>query len=411
MVCLVVFLISGTAVYYLGQRKLASPRLYTTQAGVAYQLPAVSPSSGEAIGRPFPNLVEVQRQILSDENLTRALNQTEGRASGSQDLLQLRGQIHIADQRSAQRPGIAITYRGYDSMHVRRFVNQLAEQYAVAERARLEAAASRSYQEAHRRAEQARRELQQAMDRLEGALKPPMAAHQLTRVPPAAPNRQETEPPRPLMVDNPEWLELDGQRKALEQRRTQLLIDRTPAHPEVQYVETQIGELREAQARMPRQIPNPSGQVAASLPVAHAPAETLGHVVPSAPPAEDRQVAQERAALRGAVDRTKQRVGQLVQAEREAWERMQATPQVHVQLADRCLATGGTVRVSLQWLVIAVSVGLALAILAGLFSARLRRDRPVVELAELQTLVPVPIVGVVTVAERGCSRPCARTAF
>jgi hypothetical protein len=57
------------------------------------------------------------------------------------------------------------------------------------------------------------------------------------------------------MIDNPEWGELEGQLQQLEQRRDNLLVDRTPLHPAVVEATQRIDDVKRQMAVVPRQIP------------------------------------------------------------------------------------------------------------------------------------------------------------
>ena len=59
--------------------------------------------------------------------------------------------------------------------------------------------------------------------------------------PQAAAEQSEKTPP---MIDNPQWLDLDRQRAALQRRHDDLLVDRTVLHPAVQDVAVRIEELQ-----------------------------------------------------------------------------------------------------------------------------------------------------------------------
>lgn len=375
---------------------MEGPERYTAQAEVSYKSPIVQRLADAPV--PLLQPSEVQRQILSDENLYQALHRAGApvqdlqlpHATGA--IAKAREQIQVAVQGTAQQPKIAIACTGDDAAETLGLVNQLATQYATAERARLEEAASRRHQESQQAAKRAQQELASAVARLDGALKQHASAQPSADQSQAA-QSQETEPPKPLMIDNPVWLELDRERAALEQRQAQLLVDRTPLHPEVRAVATQIADLREKQARVPRQVPDPSGRVVAAPPK------------PVQPPVvtEEPQVAGEIAALQAAVEQAKQNMARFAELERQASAQKLALPQIDVQLAERCQALTPPLTVSLPLLLIALTSGLAIAIGVGMVLASLQRSHPVRTLAELQSLVPAPIVGTISLAEP--SRP------
>lgn len=342
----------------------------------------------------LPSLAEAEQQILAPASLTQAWRFADSEADkkilGEAELGQLRHRIRIVGEGSPQRPVLALHYVDDDAARSVRFVNQLVELYATAERARW-TGVSQSYQETRQATERARREYQEAATRLAVFQKQQDEA----AAEPSNSPRQPDLPPAPARVDNPAWLDLDRQLATLSQRRSQLLVDRTPAHPEVQYVEVQIDALRKAQAEIPRQIPDPSGQRAAP---STAPAKILGHVISPAKAAGQAQAVAQLTALNAAVEQAKQTLDRLTQAERRAWQRQQASPQIAVQLANRSHVSGNLPGFSPRLAGIALGGGLLLAIVTGLLTVGWRRDRRVSALAEVQSLMPVPIVGVISLA-------------
>jgi len=397
-----VLLASGASVYVIGARRMEGTERYSAQAEVLYKSPI-----GQGLAEvPASTLqpMEIQRQILSDESLAEALNRVgvplgELQSPQATDAIaKARGQIQVGVQGTAQQPRIAIACTGGDAAETIVLANQLANQFATAERARLAGAASRRHQESQQAAERAQQELASAVARLDGALKQHSLKQSRADESRVA-QSQETEPPKPLMIDNPLWLELDRERVALEQRQAQLLVDRTPLHPEVQAVATQIAELREKQARVPRQVPDPSGRVVAAPPKPVQPTVVT----------EEPQVAGEVAALRVAVEQAKQNAARFAELERQASAQKLAVPQIDLQLAERCHALTRPLTVSLPLLLIALTSGLAIAIGVGMVLASLHRSHPVRTLAELQSLVPVPIVGTILLAEPSRPRKSSRS--
>ncbi len=389
-ICLIAFLLGGGVSAYVGYAKLGHQQ-YTSQAQVCYEFPGIA---GPPPLGTLPSLAEAEQQILEPASLTEAWHfaSSEGgkKMLSEAELGQLRHRIRIVGEGSPQRPVLTFHYLDDDAARAVRFVNHLAERYAAGQRARW-TDVSRSYQDTRQATEQARREYQEATTRLAAFQKQQDEAAIHSSDSPRQPDLS----PAPAMVDNPAWLDLDRQLATLSQRRSQLLIDRTPAHPEVQYVEAQIDALREAQAKVPRQIPNPTGQrEAPSTP----PATTLGHILSPANVAERAQAAAQLATLHVAVEQAKQKLDQLTQAERRAWQRQQAAPQIAVQLASHSQVAGKLPGFSSRLAGIALGGGVLPAIITGLLTVGWRRDRPVSALAEVQSLMPVPIVGVISLA-------------
>jgi len=61
--------------------------------------------------------------------------------------------------------------------------------------------------------------------------------------------------PAPTMVENPQWIKLNLQLAELEQRRERLLLDRTPLHPSVVDLTSQMDDLKTQMAAIPQKVP------------------------------------------------------------------------------------------------------------------------------------------------------------
>ena len=61
--------------------------------------------------------------------------------------------------------------------------------------------------------------------------------------------------PKPVVSADPAWLELNTRLAELRRRHAELLIDRTPLHPEVQYVATKIAVFEEQLATLAEPLP------------------------------------------------------------------------------------------------------------------------------------------------------------
>jgi hypothetical protein len=409
--CLLVFILGGGGVFSVGYHKFnngQSPQ-YSAQAGVSYLVPSLPASPGKP--NAFrPDLAAAQRQITSEANLRQTLDRLAANRGepGSSTLRTLgvrlndvQRQLRVSGELVDDQPQISIACSGSNPQQLLPFVNQLADQYAVAERARFEADAASRYRAAQQATQHARQVLGQTTTRLEEHLKRQREAERAaTQV---APPQPETPPP-PKMVDNPEFTKLDQELTALNRRRTDLLVDRTPLHPAVQAVDNQIAQLREAIRAVPRQIPESGG--ASSAPEAASPklveqapqepsAGSLGQVLPSTTGLDQAEAARKLAALQSNVDRAARDLERIGRLEREASEQRSACVQVQVHPAKACQVLASS---SPNWVVLSLAsacAGLVLATGIGLVSIGYRRDLPVRSLEEVQALLPVPILGVV----------------
>jgi len=418
--CAVVLVVTAAVTYAIGHRKLESPRTCTARAAVSYRtLSGRAPSKEEWL---LPSAASARQQITEEDNLRRALasSGTVSADQASRSIATSGQRIRVTLDGTSLEPRISIAFTGTDGRQALRLVNQLAEQFAVAERSRLVSVATREQRQAHQATEQARRHLTEAEIRVQQLLarqaedrrRREQYAQQVAQAP-ATLLPRPADPPRPRMVDNPRWQELNRQLASLDDRRAELLAERTPAHPEVQRLDAQIADLRQAISGVPEKIADPAGTLLAAEPSLQPERQQAPAVksVPSAvDPAAEAQAARELAAVRAEADRARQQVERLARLEREAPDQRQACPQIHIHRADRWMVSGGTAGFSPLLLLLSLSLGGAVAIGAGLIALGLQRNRPVRSLAELQSLLPVPIIGVVSQTDgRPARKPDCRS--
>lgn len=227
-------------------------------------------------------------------------------------------------------------------------------------------AAQQAVRESERKVYQTQIELESLRDRRRQALaaaKPP-------------------EPAPPIMVENPRWVELNQRLHQLEERRSNLLLDRMPLHPSVQDLETRMTATRQEIASVPPKI----AQEPPPLPPPHV------ALLPAAAPdlAEIRQVQQ-------AADRAKQTLAAAQQTERAALAARSLEPRIELRAADPIPPPppGRS-----AWTVLLLAVAASLTSLVGLamISRGAALEPSINSVATLQTLLPVPIVGVVPTA-------------
>lgn len=398
LVCLLAFAVSGAAIYVLGERRVADQRTYEATAVVRQEVREPVPSDGPPSAAAERTTEEdLRRQILADINLRRALGPSAGPQDGDPGILQeTRQNLHVAVRDIT--PGtreIAIRGSGQAPEGVVHLVNRLARQYAEEHHTKLEAAARQQHQAAQQEAAAARRQWDRAranLDRLLG---------ECLRLPPAEPPapRQAVPPPPPATVVNPRWLELDARRAELVRTREELLIDRTPVHPEVRELELRIAELEAEQGTIPQEIaaaPTPS-DAPANRPGPESAASTSpqqGTALPS--PADANRREAELADLRARVEETRQRYEEQADAERRAREAYQRVPAVEVILAERSeLVATASQRPRL--LLLALSAALATALGTGMMLLGTTGDTPLATPEQVARAVPVPILGTVPI--------------
>jgi hypothetical protein len=99
-------------------------------------------------------------------------------------------------------------------------------------------------------------------------------------------------PIAPTIRPNPEWVETNRELSAMRQRRSELLVNLTPAHPSVQALDGQIASLQDQLASIPAELPVDPSEIASTPPVDHdfaAPPVAESRPAVNAPSAEMQQ--------------------------------------------------------------------------------------------------------------------------
>jgi len=418
--CVLVYVVAGVSVYLLGLGKTHEPARYTATAKICQEsVRQAEPGVGSPTELPAVDADAVEGQIVSAANLRRALAHLDARpgrvadgdhpAAASEAIEQVREdlRVDVSESSTADHVEISITYAGRDPERVVGLVNSLAEQYADDYHSMLEGAVRQGYRKVHNELETARQELRAARSHLEWFLERHFREHRARAEQSAAtvPEPPSADEPvaEPATIDNPEWVELDRRRRELAQHRSELLVHRTPAHPEVRDVELQIARLKQHLAGIPRKIPAPKSDSPTvvhpsagdpATPLAQRPSVSLGRVLPSEALEEHEEAAQEFLALKQAYDQARQSHDRLAEKEREAWQRRLQTPKLRVQLARGCEMSEprrGSARLPL----VALASGLVLAAGAGMVFVGVGGDQPYHTVAQARRKLPVPVVGTV----------------
>jgi len=192
--------------------------------------------------------------------------------------------------------------------------------------------------------------------------------------------RKKAAPKPPKMADNPRWLDVQHELAELQQQRAKLLIDRTPLHPAVREVEVHIAESEEKLAAIPRQIVD-----------RQAPATADHH-------AEVQAAEQNQAKLRelaAEVEKNRQTWKNAELTENQVLGAWQTKPQFSMEPArivqNPPQVDSGWRR--LIWTTLMASVMMSFGI--GSVSLGSGIEPPVASVAEVQTSLGVPVVGVI----------------
>jgi hypothetical protein len=284
---------------------------------------------------------------------------------------------------------VSIAYAGGDAEFSARLVNALAEQYADDCRDGLQ-------RELRHAAEEARQATATAREEYARLKAESDALSQRYRRSEEARTRAAPKPtPPPPMADNPDWIERNRELVQLQRQRRDLLVDRTPLHPEVQSIEAQIARAEQELGAIPRQVP------VEATPPADPPGEPSGAVGgPEAmaaggtpAPEQSAQWVETLHAQRRQLQAAGEKVDRLAAQERQASEAALRLPRIETQSAVVPEAVPGPGR-SAIWPVWALLAALATAVGAAMISHGVAIDPPLRSPAEVRANLPIPVVAV-----------------
>jgi hypothetical protein len=427
---LLVLLFAGTGVvaYWRGQPTSPSP---DARCVAVVRVPTAEKTS-------------MEREILASANLERVARRLGAPAQGDvtpREIVEL-AREHLSLSVGKAAPNgvdVSIRYSGPAAGQLAcGLVNTLANQYAESRRLALEAAADKSNATVQAQADRAERELIEAQGQFDGFLdqyfreeRGLLAGSTPAESRSASANRV-----------SPEWANTKRQLDDVRRHREQLLIDRTPMHPQVRDADVEIVELEKRLSEIaPELVASPSDrseqlkEIADLPPVLSDPATRgaveipnpsgglgfqpeKGHgqdggatvrsasrpvLVPNAPPSE---VFRTYAEKRDRLATARRTYGEASQAERRAWQSRCRLPRIEVELAappsdHEGAATVSRVGASPWRLVAALAVGLAGAISAAMVSAGTTTEATFESASQVRTMIGVPVVGVVAGAEPG----------
>ncbi|HUT91565.1 MAG TPA: hypothetical protein VMY37_18850 [Thermoguttaceae bacterium] len=392
----------------------------------------------------------VERRVLSEDNLRRALNQIEEQEQKSRltqnDLApgpgrtveQVRQNLRVAaTEASPERFGITISYSDRDPDRAVRLVNTLAKVCAEQYREDLETSGAGDYPEAREAAELARQEYFDAKGRLDDFigqhfLKQQALADRVASCRPDLPSADalpadraagltanrgieaRTLPPPP----DRETVDLHRQLAELEQRRARLLDTRTPLHPLVRDVDTRIAGVRDRLASISARLAEQPPEVSPTeegptlgTPVAEdllGTTESTQHVPADELAAELAEAAQAFRSHKDAMDRAEEEYDRLAEAKRRAWEAQISTPSIELEPAQMGEARQPADEPSGSMLV-ALASALAVTFGVGLIWSGFDSDLPLATLAEAEAALPVPVVGTIPATGPASTAPKKRS--
>ncbi len=405
-VCAAVFAVTGLAVYRWGLLATAEPparpesRTATATVHLRDGLPAAQdPTSAE-------------RQITSDANIYRAVRQLglpfepspgeDPQRTANRAIQMVRRNLRVVADATSMPGEVAISITHTDRLphYPTQLVNSLAESYADDCRADWKRRRYKAYTEAREASERAERELLEAQQRLDAFSRQPdhptgPEGGRVRSTPVPKLNPQTPAPPDPPSVDNPEWVEMNQRLVALRRRLAELLIDRTPLHPEVRDTELRIGALEDQLSATPRKIDG--GPSDRSPPPNQAPAE------PGMPPkavlnqtiVQAARMDREFQTLKESADRASQAYVEAVRLERQARQDHEQEPRIELDLAQPPLPPESSPPPRSRLLLAALAAGLAVAAGTGMVAAGAAIQLPLTTVEQVRAALPVPVVGTI----------------
>ncbi len=428
--CVLAFAVTGLAIYGLGEKQTQGRAPTAAKAVVQLPLAAATriAATRTADGTPLSTSA-VREELVAEANLARALAHKGGSGDSSDAESRVAGagadprgiardlQVSVDEDSPSGTYRVSIAYAGQDPGFSARLVNALAEQYAKDFRDRLQQGVREAAEEARRASERAKgvfARLKSELDALaevrfqaQKAATPPAgsgpgAAALPGRVPGRSPSRAVKPAPARTMVDNPEWVERTGALGGLQRRRSMLLEDRTPLHPEVQELELRIARLGQELEAIPRKVedrmarpPSEPESETSEPPRLHT-REPADRDVAAGPGGLERDAEMLRAfrAERQRLQDAAEEVERLVGQERDATETVLRLPQIEVRRANGP-ETAPAARPSVRWPWAAILAALGAAAGVGLISHGASIDPPLRSAAEVKASLAIPLVATI----------------
>ncbi len=281
----------------------------------------------------------------------------------------VRERLRLEAQGSGQETFVAISLSNQPGETSVPMVNVVASAYLQACRAQWKLHLEKAYSAAEEKVREMERRAFEAQTKME--LLRDRRLRALTNLTPAA-------PPQPVTTDNPHWTEICRRLADLEERRKVLLCERTPLHPSVQEIEMRITDVRREMASIPPKI--------TQEPPAIPPPSTLP---PDAPTATEVQAAELAAAQFQQGLQNAQAIERAALTARG--EELRADLLAAEPLPPPVIVPRATPAILGKALVTATTVVVGL----GMISMGASLEPTLSSIAELQALLPAPIVGVI----------------
>ncbi len=288
-----------------------------------------------------------------------------------------------------------------------RFVSEYRTFWATeAQKARI-AASSEAEQ-----AEQANYEAAEKLQAFEdNVLKQEKASPQQTSI---TSTDQQTEPKIP---DNPAWIELDRKLASLRQRETAILVNKTPLHPDVQNIQARIADFQQQLDSIPRfaaetSANHPTQNINSPVSVKAPPLKNKNEIQQSNTPenlaqgVNQNETAETLKQLQLAAERTEQEYLDKLRIKQSLFDSSRKEPTFLVRV-NRVPVTIKQPRYNQGFIGLMLCSGFAMALGIGVCSSGVSTQPVLASIADLEPLLPVPIIGVVPAKDQS-SDPFAR---
>jgi hypothetical protein len=284
-----------------------------------------------------------------------------------------------------QRTGVKtpFTCTDADPWRAAEMASELAERHADDCLAQWQRAAEQTRLKARKLVEKARQDQRENLQRLEAFQQRHKAAQAQTQ---SQANANRLKMSQPATTANPRWLDARDRVSNLQQRREQLLRDRTPSHPMVQEITARLTEAQQQLAAISHHIPSNQPKVANAdnAPVLLAPA------IDDLAAQENQQRLNE---LTAAVEKSRLACQKAEDAQKQAAEQQRARPQYVIQNAE---SAQDLPQVDYGWrrlLWTTFATGLLMAFGVGSVAAGARIEPPVASIEEVQSALGRSVIG------------------
>jgi hypothetical protein len=413
VLCVIALVATSVIAYRMGINRNTAAARYTATATIHHGLhPSNGHESNPSVGPVALSAADVERQIVSRENLDRILRQigivdpevagNEPSGSGGRIAERIGEGLRVTAAETSSPAGLRIsvqcTYE--DADRVVWVVNALAEDYREQCRARREASIARQWDEARDAAERARQQFLKAQGRFDDFVgqhfhkQQALAEHGPRLSVPQPPSVEPVDLEAPGKNEDLGRIGLERQLADLEACRDELLTSRTPMHPVVLATEQRIARLEERLASIPLESPREEKVVSSS---------SEGRLAAAEAELEYAATAREFGARKETLDRARQEYERLLALQRGSRAGQFQGANIEVELADTSEAIG-PVAASSGLVLVALAAGLAVAAGVGLIKSGFDTDPPLESLEQAQTALRIPIVGVIPAADGAADR-------